>query len=121
MAAALLRLSNDTDFIVESAGIEEGDQDPFVEAVMEEMGETLNHVPKSLDQLLLDDYDEIIALTPHAAMTVRERAPNAMIEFWDIENPSNVVGSRTAIIESYRGCRKVLAIKIASRFASNEH
>ena len=116
MAAALLRQHNSAIACVESAGIEEGEQNPFVEAVMLELGVSLDHVPKALDTLRLEDFDVIIALTPHAAATIRQHCPSAMIEFWDTGDPSETMGAREAILESSRACRAALTERIAARF-----
>ncbi|WP_411818264.1 low molecular weight phosphatase family protein [Hyphococcus sp. DH-69] len=118
MAAALLRLKAGNSLRVDSAGIYEGGLDPFVEIVMNELGVAMHdHEPKTLNDVDLESFDVVIALTPEAAVEARRKLPRAAIEFWDIENPSEERGGRDAIVASYKRVRDTLKEKIERRFA----
>ena len=117
MAAALLRLQNGGSARIDSAGVYEGGLDTFVEIVMKELGVDMNaHEPKTLSGLDLMAFDRIIALTTEAAVSIRERAPQATIEFWDIENPSEERGGRDAVIDAYRRVRDTLSEQLQAQF-----
>ena len=52
---------------VDSAGVRVGERDPFVLAVMEEIGLDLSrHWPKTLDDLEDSSYDVVVTLSPEA-------------------------------------------------------
>ena len=117
MAAALLKIEAGDKLTVDSAGVYEGGLDPFVEIVMEELGVSMSgHEPKTLSEVDLSGFDVVVALTPEAAVEARRHLPNAAIEFWDIENPSEERGGRDAIISAYSRVRDELKQKLARRF-----
>lgn len=117
MAAALLRLQDGLPAQIDSAGVYEGGLDPFVECVMKEIEVDMNaHEPKALDSIDIARFDRIIALTPEAAIALRERAPEACIEFWDVENPSEERGGREAVVDAYRRVREELSDRLRQRF-----
>ena len=115
MAAALLRLAGGEG--VDSAGVYEGGLDPFAEIVMREVGASLDgHEPKTLASTDLSRFEAIIALTPEAAVEARRLAPETPVEFWEVENPSDVHGGRDAIVDAYRRVRDQLNAKLRARF-----
>ena len=115
MAAALLRLAGGEG--VDSAGVYEGGLDPFAEIVMREVGASLDgHEPKTLASTDLSRFEAIIALTPEAAAEARRLAPDTPVEFWDVDNPSDVHGGRDAIVDAYRRVRDQLNAKLRARF-----
>ncbi len=117
MAAALLRLEGVDGAQVDSAGVYEGGLDPFVEIVMSELGVDMNaHEPKTLSGVDITGFDRVVALTPEAAINIREKAPEASVEFWDIENPSEERGGRNAVIDAYRRVRDALAQRLRAQF-----
>lgn len=117
MAAALMRMRELNGANIDSAGLYEGGFDPFVEIVMKELNVEMNkHAPKTLSGVDIGAFDRIIALTAEAALAIRESAPDACIEFWDIENPSEERGGRNAVLEAYRGVRDELAARLRDRF-----
>lgn len=119
MAAALMGIGKPADIEVDSAGLYEGGFDPFVEIVMKELDVEMSaHAPKTLGGVDIDAFDRIVALTPEAALAIRAKAPDACIEFWDIENPSEERGGRNAVIDAYRRVRDELGAKLRERFAS---
>lgn len=117
MAAALLRAEGRAGFKVDSAGVYEGGLDPFVETVLNEIGVPLaGHQPKPMRKLDLSKFDLVIALTPEAAAEARQFLPRERIEFWPIENPSDVYGGREEILAAYRSVRDDLRKRLAQRF-----
>lgn len=117
MAASLLRLYQSGDARIDSAGVYEGGLDPFVEIVMGELGVAMHdHEPKALGDIDVLSFNRVIALTPEAATAIRERSPEACIEFWDIENPSDERGGRDAVVEAYRRVRDEIAARLKARF-----
>ena len=75
-----------------------------------------SHEPKTLGDADLTKVDKVIALTPEAAVEARKLLPREMIEFWDVENPSDERGGRDAIIDAYRRVRDDLAARLLARF-----
>ncbi|MHA7871632.1 MAG: arsenate-mycothiol transferase ArsC [Hyphococcus sp.] len=121
MAAALLRLQQDQDIAVDSAGVHEGALDPFVEMVMDELGVSMaSHEPKALSDVRLESFDLVVALTPEAAAEARRFLPRERIEYWDIENPSEERGGRDAVLEAYRRVRDELAARLRERFPEHQ-
>ena len=117
MAAALLRLAGKAGVNVDSAGVYEGGLDPFVEIVMAEFAVAMDgHEPKSLDDVDLETFQAVIALSTEAALEGRRLMPNRAIEFWEIENPSDERGGREAILDAYRRVRDDLAKRLRARF-----
>ncbi|MEQ8179396.1 MAG: hypothetical protein RIC52_12240 [Amphiplicatus sp.] len=117
MAAALLRAEADGALRVDSAGVYEGGLDPFVEKVMAEIGVSLvGHEPKPVGSLDLSKIDLAIVLTPEAAAEARKYLPREQIEFWPIENPSDVRGGTEDILNAYRAVRDDLRQRLRERF-----
>jgi protein-tyrosine-phosphatase len=120
MAAAILAQTAKGNVAVDSAGLFEGGVDPFVEAVLAEIGLTLDqYEPKSLRETPLPSFDLIVALTPEAAEAVRRLAPAAPMEFWPIANPSEAAGGREALLAAYRAVRDELSARIRKRFPAS--
>ncbi|MDB5427000.1 MAG: phosphotyrosine protein phosphatase [Phenylobacterium sp.] len=93
--------------------------DPFVEAVMAELGCDLTaHRPKSFDELEDNSFDLVVSLTPEAQHRAVElaRSRAADIEYWPTFDPTLTDGSREARLAAYREVRDGLARRIAERF-----
>lgn len=122
MAAALLKAGAGSALRIDSAGVYEGALDPFVEAALGEVGLAIaGHEPKTLDQVRVEDFDVVVALTPQAAEEIRKRRPGRNVEVWDIENPSGSAGGRDAILAAYRAVRDDLSKRLAQRFKGLYH
>ena len=103
---------------VASAGIRPGERDPFVDAVLGEVGLTLGrHAPHSLDELEDDYFDLIVTLAPeahHAALELtRSMAVDVM--YWPTPDPAVATGTRDQILHSYREVREHLKLLIEKR------
>jgi protein-tyrosine-phosphatase len=115
MAAAILQSMGAVR--VDSAGVYEGGLDPFVEGVLGEIGMSLgDYEPKSVSDVRPETFDLIVALTPEAAEEARRFAPRERIEYWPIDNPSDVRGGREALLDAYRAVRDELRGRIRARF-----
>jgi len=103
---------------IASAGIRPGERDPFVDAVLAEVGLSLGrHAPHSLDELEDDYFDLIVTLAPeahHAALELtRSMAVDVM--YWPTPDPAVATGTRDQILSSYREVREFLKMLIEKR------
>lgn len=118
MASAILASQRIAGIAVDSAGVYEGGADPFVGAVLDEIGVSLgDYEPKALSDVDVSRFDVVIALTPEAAAEARRIVPADRIEFWPIDNPSDVRGGDDALFSAYRAVRDELAERIRARFS----
>lgn len=127
MAEALLKRAVGVRIYVDSCGLrlppepadDEAGVDPFVEAVMTEIGcELAAHRPKTFEDLDVESFDLVISFTPEAQDRAAElaRGRAAETEFWPVPDPTVVEGSREARLEAYREVRDALAQRLAERF-----
>ena len=119
MAAAIMRHLQGHRIYVESSGVRAGQLDPFVVAVMDEIGIDLSkHKPKSFDELEDDYFDLIITLSPEAHHKALEmtRTMACDVEFWPTLDATAVEGSRETRLDAYRDVRDTLMRKINTRF-----
>ena len=128
MAEALLKRAFGDRIYVDSCGVkldsraeDLGPVDPFVEAVMSEVGcDVSRHRAKTFDELNADAFDLVISLTPQAQHRAVEmtRGRAVTIEYWPTFDPTDMEGSREARLVSYREVRDALAALIAQRFGT---
>jgi len=128
MAEALLRRFAGDRIYVASCGLRlraggqgapDSDIDPFVHAVMAEIGcDLAEHHAKTFDQLDDSSFDLVVSLTPEAQHRAVEmsRGRAAELEFWPIFDPTLAEGSREARLAAYREVRDALADRIVRRF-----
>lgn len=121
MAAAILRHLGGRRIYVESAGVRAGEPDPFVAAVMDEIGiDVAGHRPHTLADLHDTSFDLIVSLSPEAHHQALEltRTMAVDVEYWPTFDASLMVGqgSREQTLESYRAVRNMLFSKIKRRF-----
>ena len=100
--------------------------DGFAVAVMEEIGVDIGrHNPHTFEDLQnwgedIDQFDLIIALSPaaqrHALEHTRYFAVD--VEYWPVEDPTAVEGSRERRLEAYREVRDRLERRIKLRFGA---
>ena len=118
MAAALLKRIA-PDVAVDSRGLRPAeDIDPFVLAVMHEIGVDLTEQrPKGLDTLN-GGFGLIIALTPEAHERALElaRGTPAQVEYWPVDDPTQEDGAREQRLEAYRRLRDDLDHRLRDRF-----
>lgn len=118
MAEALARHYFGRDMYIASAGIRPGPLDPFAVAVMDEEGmDIAKHKPHAFADLEDSNFDLIITLSPEAHHSALEftRAMAVDVEYWPTLDPSATHGSRSQVLEAYRGVRDGLARRIKAR------
>jgi protein-tyrosine-phosphatase len=124
MAAALLRHMLGSSVQVVSAGVRKGEPDPFVTAVMDEIGIDMSrHKPmtfEELDELEGLDADLIVTLSPpahHKALELTRTLP-AAVEYWPTADATAAEGNREQRLDAYRAVRDQLMAQIRERFGS---
>ncbi len=118
MAAAMTRKLFPNQIYVRSAGVRQGELDPFVEAVMAEIGIDISkHQPKTFEDLDESGFDLIVTLAPeahHKALDMT-RVEAVDVEYWPTMDPTLATGSREQILDSYRSVRDMLMMRIKKR------
>ena len=121
MAEAIMKHFYGRKVYVQSCGVKPGERDPFVTAVMDEMGIDLGkHRPRSFADIEDASFDLVVSLSPEAHHRALEMTRTMAIdaEYWPTMDPSVASGSREQILDSYRGVRDMLVRKIRSRFGT---
>ena len=121
MAAAIFKHFYGHKSYVASAGVRPGQTDPFVTAVMDEMGiDVSKHRPHSFEDLEDSSFDVVVSLSPEAHHRALEMTRTMAIEaeYWPTMDPSVTAGSREQVLDSYRGVRDMLVRKIRQRFGT---
>jgi protein-tyrosine-phosphatase len=121
MAAAILQHLAGRRIYVKSAGVRAGEPDPFVTAVMDEIGiDVTSHKPHTLSDLNDTSFDLIVSLSPEAHHQALEltRTMAVDVEYWPTFDASLMVGqgSREQSLDSYRAVRNALFARIKKRF-----
>ena len=104
-----------------SAGVQPGERDPFVDAVLAEVGLSLgDHRPHGLDELEDLNFDLAITLSPEAHHRALEltRTLAMGVEYWPTMDPTLAGGSREQILSAYRDVRERLGARIRQRFGA---
>lgn len=122
MAAGILQHLAGRRLAVASAGVRAGEPDPYVFAVMDEIGiDISDHEPHAFEDLGDATFDLIISLSPEAHHNAIEltRVMAADVEYWPTHDATTPAGqaSREAMMERYRAVRDELFRKIKSRFS----
>jgi protein-tyrosine-phosphatase len=122
MAAAIAKHFFGKSIYVTSAGVRKGEVDPFVTAVMNEIGIDLSkHKPTSVEERDEDEglsFDLAVSLSPqahHRALELTRKLP-IEVEYWPTADPTIAEGSRDQKLEAYRAVRDDLMRKIKQRF-----
>ncbi|MET3911628.1 protein-tyrosine-phosphatase [Bradyrhizobium sp. S3.3.6] len=123
MAESLLRHMFAQGLYVKSAGARKGELDPFAIAVMAELGQDIStHRPQTFEEL--EDweglnFDLIITLSPEAHHKALEltRTLAADVEYWPMQDPTTIEGSRDQKLAAYREVCDQLLMRIRRRFA----
>jgi protein-tyrosine-phosphatase len=124
MAEALARHYFGKSTYVQSAGVRTGELDPFMVAVLDEIGvDASRHKSRTLTELEEWEglnFDLIVTLAPeahHAALELT-RTLAAEVEYWPTPDPTLGQGSREQRLEAYRAVRDGLADRIRLRLKS---
>jgi protein-tyrosine-phosphatase len=123
MAEAITKSLSLPGVYVASAGVRHGERDPFVDAVLDEIGLSLGkRQPQTLDDLEDDFFDLIITLAPeahHAALELT-RASSVEVVYWPMPDPTVEADTRDQQLAAYRDVRDRLSALIEERFGSPE-
>ena len=120
MAEALAKRLVGRKVFIDSVGVRPGGRDPFVEAVMDEIGlDVSHHRPKTFDDLEDAFFDLVVTLSPEAHHRALEmtRAMACDVEFWPTNDATAVDGSRDTRLDAYREVRDTLLRRITERFS----
>jgi len=122
MAAALFKQMFGKSAYVASAGVQEGELDPFMVKVMDEIGIDMSkHKPITFEELDEQEglnFDLIVTLSPPAHHKALEltRTLAADVEYWPTTDPTAVEGNREQRLAAYREARDQLTKLIRERF-----
>ncbi|HEX4766523.1 MAG TPA: low molecular weight phosphatase family protein [Lichenihabitans sp.] len=119
MAEALARQWFGRAMHLTSAGVRPGERDPFVTAVMDEVGIDLSrHRPRRFEDLEDDSFDAIISLSPEAHHRALEYTRTMAVDviYWPTFDPTATEGSRNTVLDAYRGVRDHLLARIRREF-----
>lgn len=106
---------------IQSAGIEQGDRDFFVDSVLDEIGLDLgDRQPRLVEDVGDDSFDVVIAMTKPAHQKAQEiyRTAATEILYWPTSDPTTVQGRRDQVLMAYREVRETIKRKITDRFLS---
>ena len=120
MAEGMLKHLQGHRIYVDSAGVREGELDPFAVAVMDELGMDISrHRPKTFDDLEDDNFDLVVSLSPEAQHRAVEMTRTSACElvFWPILDPSYTEGTRDLRLQMFRQVRDDLLRRITGIFA----
>ncbi len=121
MALGIARYLFGKKIFFDSAGVRAGEPDPFMVAVMDEIGVDMEkHKPRSFDDLEDSSFDLVITLTPEAQHNAMEltRTMACDVEYWPTMDPTLMTGSREQILDAYRDVRDTLMRRIKERFST---
>ena len=120
MAEAIAKRLLSHDIYIQSAGVRAGERDPFVDAVLEEVGLSIGrHQPRTLDELEDDFFDLIVTLTPEAHHSALEltRSNAVDVVYWPTMDPTAATGTRDQTLDAYREVRDHLWRLIEQRLS----
>jgi len=115
MAEGIARHLFGREIFVASAGVRQGESDPFAIAAMDEIGvDIAKHKPHSFDELEDDNFDLIVSLSPEAHHRALEYTRTSAVEvvYWPTIDPTAVQGSREQMLDAYRNVRDGLQARI---------
>jgi protein-tyrosine-phosphatase len=120
MAEGLARAMLGSRIYVDSAGLSTASLDPFAVAAMAEIGiDIRDHNTQGFDDIAVDEFDVIVALSPEALARVRAltRHSSVGVEYWPTEDPTaDSGGSRESRLQAYRAVRDGLKKRIRESF-----
>jgi protein-tyrosine-phosphatase len=122
MAEALTQYYFGRSLYIRSAGVHQGEKDPFTQAAMEEIGiDTSRHKPRSLEEFAEYEglgFDLIVTLSPdahHIALDLT-RLEATLVEYWPMPDATQTQGSRAQRLDAYREVRDMLTDRIRRKF-----
>lgn len=119
MAELLARRHLPEGTYIASAGVRQGERDPFVDVVLGEVGLDLGRrLPQTMDDLEDDYFDLIITLAPEAHHRALEMTRSSAVDvvYWPTPDPAGAMGTRDRILDAYRSVRDHLEMMLKKRF-----
>ncbi len=123
MAEGMARHLFGREVYVASAGVREGEPDPFATAVMQEVGIDISeHKPRAFEDLEDASFDLIVTLSPEAHHKALEftRTLACDVLYWPTIDPTATEGSRERKLDAYRDTRDGLTKRIKALLGSRE-
>jgi protein-tyrosine-phosphatase len=123
MAEAMLKHLHGHHIFVDSAGVREGELDPFAVAVMSELGIDMSrHNPKLFEELADESFDLVVSLSPqaHHLAIERTRTTACDVEYWQTMDPTIVEGNRETRLAAFRQTRDFLFDRIKAQFPAEQ-
>ena len=115
MAEALAKRLYGRHIYIQSAGVREGEVNPFAVAVMAEIGiDMSHHEPRVIANLEDTAFDMIVSLSPEAHHTAVEFTRAMAVEtiYWPTIDPTAFQGSRETKLAAFRDVRDALKARI---------
>lgn len=115
MAEAIAKHLFGKEIYFQSVGVKAGEMNPFVVAVMAEIGiDVSEHMPRTIADLEDTAFDLIISLSPEAHHSALEFTRTMAVEtiYWATLDPTAFQGSRETKMAAYREVRDTLRAKI---------
>ncbi len=120
MAEGLARALLGQRIFIDSAGLSTAALDQFAVAVMSEISiDITNHNTQGFDDIAIDEFDLIVALSPeaHAKALALTRHSSVAVEYWPTPDPTaEAGGARERRLAAYRAVRDQLRQTIRARF-----
>lgn len=119
MAEAIAKSILKKDVFVQSAGLQEGEHDHFVDAVLAEINLDLrHHQPRIYNEMADGFFDVLVALTPEAHKRALDITKTSAVDviYWPTEDPTLVKGTRDQMLGAYRDVRESLTKRIRDEF-----
>ncbi|CAA7623917.1 Protein-tyrosine-phosphatase [Magnetospirillum sp. LM-5] len=119
MAEGIMKRLHGKRVFVDSVGVKHGELDPFVVAVMDEIGiDVSRHKPRTFDELEDSSFDVVVSLSPEAQHKAVDLVRHfaCEVEYWPTFDPTAVEGSREMRLDAYRQVRDELWRHIRDRF-----
>jgi protein-tyrosine-phosphatase len=122
MAEGLARAILGQRIYVDSAGLQTMQLDSFAVAALAELGiDIRDHNTQGFDDIAVDEFDLIVALSPEALERAKEltRHSSVGLEYWPTDDPTTAEGgSRESRMDAYRAVRDGIARRIRERFGA---
>ncbi|RFC61937.1 low molecular weight phosphatase family protein [Fulvimarina endophytica] len=119
MAAAIASRVMPRGVYVASAGVNAGENDPFVDVVLKENGLDLgSHKPHLFEDLEDGYFDLVVTMAPEAHHLALDTMGSTYsdVEFWPMPDPSLATGTREQVLDAYRDLFRRIETRLIERF-----
>ncbi len=121
MAEALAKRLYGLTSYIDSVGVRASEVDAFAVAALDELGiDVHRHNAKSFGDIDAASFDLIVTLSPeahHQALEVT-RGTATEVEYWPVQDPTAVEGSRETRLTAYRATRDQILSRLKARFGA---